>query len=237
MPSKDTTNQGRPAQQPGGEIPPDDTPGEASLVRRRRPGRPTSAAPIAAVKTRTLILTVARRLFLQRGFADVAVAEVAAAADVTKPTLYYHVGGKEEMYADVLCDLMEEVGGYVRAVTERALSVRQRLEDLAAGYFEHADATMDPLLRDATELLEERHVLRVRETYEREMLLPITRVMLDGMHRGEIAESAPEFLVQAWMGMLNAFTAHGGHTTRTPEQHRQVAARMTAFFFDGAGPR
>lgn len=219
------------------ETPTPSQPGETASATRRRPGRPTNDTPVAEVRTRTLILKAARRLFMQRGFADVAVGEVAHAAGVTKPTLYYHFGDKEGLYADVLCDLMREVGGYIRSVTEANASPRQRLEDLAAGYFQYADATMEPMLRDATELLGESHGRRVRETYEREMLAPIAELMRDGMRLGEVAEGNADFLVRAWFGLLDAFTAQGGHSARTPDEHRQVAVQVARFFLDGAAPR
>ena len=211
--------------------------GEMAIAARRRPGRPTHGAPIAEVETRTLILIAARRLFLQRGFADVAVGEVASAAGVTKPTLYYHFGDKEGLYVDVLCDLMREVGGYIRSVTEADATALRRLEDLAAGYFQNADATMEPMLRDATELLGASHGRRVHETYAREMLAPIAQMMRDGMRLGEIADSNADFLVRAWFGLLDAFTAQGGHTARTPDEHRQVAIQVARFFLEGAAPR
>lgn len=219
------------------EIPVPSLPSEVASAARRRPGRPTNDAPVAEVQTRTLILKAARRLFIQRGFADVAVGEVAHAAGVTKPTLYYHFGDKEGLYADVLCDLMCEVGGYIRSVTEADAIARQRLEDLAAGYFQHADATMEPMLRDAAELLGAAHGRRVHETYAREMLAPIAALMRDGMRLGEIAEGNADFLVRAWFGLLDAFTAQGGHTARTPDEHRQVAIQVARFFLEGAAPR
>ncbi len=212
-------------------------PGDMASAARRRPGRPTNNAPVAEVETRTLILKAARRLFMQRGFADVAVGEVAHAAGVTKPTLYYHFGDKEGLYADVLCDLMREVGGYIRSVTEADASARQRLEDLAAGYFQNADATMEPMLRDATELLGESHGQRVHVAYAREMLAPIAQLMRDGMRLGEIAEDNADFLVRAWFGLLDAFTAQGGHNARTADEHCKVAIQVARFFLDGAAPR
>jgi len=219
------------------ETPAPSLPGEMAIAARRRPGRPTHGAPIAEVETRTLILRAARRLFLQRGFADVAVGEVASTAGVTKPTLYYHFGDKEGLYADVLCDMMQEVGGYIRSVTEADATALRRLEDLAAGYFQNADATMEPMLRDSTELLGASHGRRVHETYAREMLAPIAQMMRDGMRLGEIAEGNADFLVRAWFGLLDAFTAQGGHTARAPDEHRQVAIQVARFFLEGAAPR
>jgi AcrR family transcriptional regulator len=53
-------------------------------------------------KTRLRILQAAYRLFRQRGFTRVNVDEIAAAADVTKRTLYSHFESKDALLADVL---------------------------------------------------------------------------------------------------------------------------------------
>ena len=48
------------------------------------------------------ILQAAYRLFRQRGFTRVNVDEIAAAADVTKRTLYSHFESKDALLAEVL---------------------------------------------------------------------------------------------------------------------------------------
>jgi hypothetical protein len=57
------------------------------------------------------------------------------------------------------------------------------------------------------------------------------------MRLGEITAGNADFLVRAWFGLLDAFTAQGGHTARMPEEHRQVAIQVARFFLDGAAPR
>src|SRR3954454_278602 len=47
--------------------------------------------------TRDLIAATARRLFAQRGFDAVTVAEVAAAADVSEKTVFNHFATKEDL--------------------------------------------------------------------------------------------------------------------------------------------
>jgi AcrR family transcriptional regulator len=52
--------------------------------------------------TRDKILDSAYRLFYRHGFARVGVDEIAAAAGITKRTLYYHFKSKDELLATVL---------------------------------------------------------------------------------------------------------------------------------------
>jgi TetR/AcrR family transcriptional regulator len=121
---------------------------------------------VGELETRDLILRHARRLFMRRGFADVSVGEVAEAVGVTKPTLYYHFGDKEGLYAVVLVDLMREVGGYIRTVVERPAPLRDRLRQIAVGYFLNANGTMEPMLRDASQLIGQERATAVWAAYE-----------------------------------------------------------------------
>lgn len=52
------------------------------------------------------ILDAATEVFAEVGFAGARVDEIAKRAAVNKAALYYHIGGKEELYAEVLRDLL-----------------------------------------------------------------------------------------------------------------------------------
>ena len=58
--------------------------------------------PRAAEHTRERILKAAYQQFRRRGFTRVGVDEIAAAAKITKRTLYYHFRSKDELLAAVL---------------------------------------------------------------------------------------------------------------------------------------
>lgn len=62
----------------------------------------------SAHQTRRSILEAAYELFYRKGFTRVGVDEIAALADVTKRTLYYHFKSKDELLASVL-DLHHEL--------------------------------------------------------------------------------------------------------------------------------
>ncbi|MCL2197958.1 MAG: TetR/AcrR family transcriptional regulator [Defluviitaleaceae bacterium] len=52
--------------------------------------------------TKQIILDVALGLFSAKGYEGVGVSELTAAAEITKPTLYYHFGSKEGLF-DAVC--------------------------------------------------------------------------------------------------------------------------------------
>jgi len=67
-------------------------------------------------ETRRAISDVATRLFMERGFDEVTLAEVAEAADVSIKTILNHFGSKEELFLDRGGELTDTL---VAAVTER----------------------------------------------------------------------------------------------------------------------
>lgn len=172
---------------------------------------------------------------MQRGYAGVSVGEVAAAAGVTKPTLYYHFGDKEGLYAAVIRALLEEVGGYISEIAHRTEPASARLVQIARGYFLHADYTMEPMLRDVAQLVSPERAADLRAVYERECFAPIEYLMADGIARHELRSSLDSHLLaRAFLALLEAFTASGGHTTRTPAEHAAVARSVVALFWGGA---
>ncbi|MGW5445049.1 TetR/AcrR family transcriptional regulator [Streptomyces asiaticus] len=91
-------------------------------------------------QTRARIASVATQLFLERGFDDVTINEVAAAAGVSKVTVFAHFDRKE----DLLFDRFPEALDTVRTV------LRERADDLDP---------VEAMRRAALALATERHVL------------------------------------------------------------------------------
>ncbi|GAA4634738.1 TetR family transcriptional regulator [Actinoallomurus vinaceus] len=86
-------------------------------------------------RTRQEISNVATRMFIERGFDEVTIAEVAAAAGVAKMTVTNHFPRKE----DLILDLHEEiVAAPARTVAERAAG-ESALAALRRGYFADLD--------------------------------------------------------------------------------------------------
>src|SRR5437763_640380 len=88
---------------------------------------------MTGAERRQQLLDVGRELFGQRGFEATSIEEIAARADVSKPVVYEHFGGKEGLYAVVVDREMQRLlerftsalsePGHPRELLERAALV------------------------------------------------------------------------------------------------------------------
>ncbi len=106
---------------------------------------------MTAQQRREQLLNVGKALFAARGYEAVTVEEIAAVAEVSKPVVYEHFGGKEGLYA-VIVD--REMQTLVRQLTEalNGTHPRQLLEQAAMALFDYIEGDTDGfrvLVRDS----------------------------------------------------------------------------------------
>lgn len=99
----------------------------------------TTASRVAV--TRDRILSVARDLFAEQGFAGTSVRDIAAALGVTKAALYYHFTSKDEILDAMMTPTFERFETFARTAPGRFDDdPRQVLTDLADLIAETASA-------------------------------------------------------------------------------------------------
>ena len=107
---------------------------------------------MTARQRREQLIVVAKALFAEKGFEGTSVEEIAARADVSKPVVYEHFGGKEGIYA-VIVD--REVGALLGALSGSLAGKahpRQLVERAALallGYIEESPDGFRILVRDS----------------------------------------------------------------------------------------
>ncbi len=107
---------------------------------------------MSARARREQLLTVSRQLFAERGFEGTSVEEIAARADVSKPVVYEHFGGKEGVYAVIVDREVEALLGALTGVLSSRAHPKVLVEQAALallGYIEQSPDGFRILSRDS----------------------------------------------------------------------------------------
>jgi AcrR family transcriptional regulator len=104
---------------------------------RRGPGRP--ARPIRREK----ILSVARGVFAECGYAAASTTRLAELMGLTKASLFHHVRSKEELYLEVVRETLGRLGELVEEAREQDGSFVERIDRLADDVTEFLAAQPD----------------------------------------------------------------------------------------------
>jgi AcrR family transcriptional regulator len=164
---------------------------------------------MTATQRREQLLDVSRRLFAEKGFEGTSVEEIAARAEVSKPVVYEHFGGKEGVYAVVVDREIQALtsalsgaldgGGHPKVMVERsALALLGYIEDSEDGFrilvrdspVAQATGTFSSLIGDVATQVE--HLLA--EQFRRQSLDPRTAPIYAQMLVGMVALTGQHWL-------------------------------------------
>ena len=117
-----------------------DTPAEGGNGKPRKGSR----SRMTAAERREQLIEISRSLFAARGYDGTSVEEIAARAEVSKPVVYEHFGGKEGIYAVVvdrevrgLLEMMQQslTAGHPRMLLEQAaMALLDYIESSSDGF-------------------------------------------------------------------------------------------------------
>jgi AcrR family transcriptional regulator len=100
-------------------------------------------------QTRERILKSARHLFNKKGFAEVTIDEIVAAAELTRGVFYRYFKTKDELYSDALMQFrLQKPAGTVAAQARRSVRGRRDL-----GAHDHGSLSVTRSLRRSRRLL------------------------------------------------------------------------------------
>lgn len=162
---------------------------------------------------RDRILRAASDLFARQGFSHVSMRDVAAAAGVTKPAVYYHFRDKEALFEECLVEFNEELAGIMHAAARRdggtAVRVRAVAEALLTGSPFHPIRVHEELAEHVSGALRE----RLRLTFRAVVVEPVTE-LFEAVHgAGELRPGVtPPAAAAVLIGTCMAFlgSARGG---------------------------
>ena len=146
-------------------------------------------------RTRTEIRSAAQRLFAERGFDCVTIADVAAEADVAVQTVFNHFATKEELFFDGRTPWVDGAAESVRnrAASEPPLTALKTYLVALVGELAEALATEERrcfiATLEASQALRTRELELVHET-ERRLTEALTEALTEGPSQDDAAPSA-----------------------------------------------
>ena len=137
--------------------------------------------------TKQEIMLRAEQLFAQRGYESVSMREIAEACDITKANIYYYFKDKKALYLQVLESDMLEMIEALRSAAQREGTARDRIARIAETFVRllHSKPALIRMgMRPFGE--NEPDTLGLIHRHRQELLLPVERVLEEGMRSGEL---------------------------------------------------
>lgn len=156
---------------------------------------------------RDLILKAATEAFIAHGFSGASIDQIAAQAGVSKPTIYSHFQGKEQLFAAIMnsiCDNFEEPFLGPNADTEELSAILIRIADnYTRAILQPGVVAMHRLFVAEAERFPELS-RRYYEVGPRRVHLTLAAFFKSRMARSEIREADPLMLAQFFAAVVIA---------------------------------
>jgi AcrR family transcriptional regulator len=182
---------------------------------------------------RERVLREARALFLERGFAEVSMQQIADAAGMTKASLYYHFKDKEDLFANVVQHEAKRLMGGIAAELDGIDAFPEQLKRIVLYCFDSVRSDIGRLMDDFQRHVSEESHRRLRETFEGGGLDPIAWLrpyFQRAAAAGQLRPLDVDFAIVLFLGMLGGmfkFAEH--HKCELPFDAKQAEMMVDVF--------
>jgi AcrR family transcriptional regulator len=179
---------------------------------------------------REQLLSVGRSLFAEKGFDATSVEEIAARAQVSKPVVYEHFGGKEGLYAVIVDREVELLLGSLTAALSRRGHPKITVEAAAFALLDYIEERTDGfriLVRDSP-------VAQATGTFSSligDVASQVEHILTAQFKRQGLAVEHAPMYAQMLVGMI-ALTGQWWLEARTPPK-AEVAAHLVNLAWNG----
>jgi len=150
------------------------------------------------------IIDIAARLFAERGYSATGVAELCRATDLGKGSLYYYIGSKEQLLAEihssVLVPLVDETEKIAASSDPPEVKLRRMADVLLSAIVHHMDHVW--VFLHEWKSLRGRNAASFREK-RRSVEDVLESILREGVDRGDFDIPDLRIATLAWFGMVN----------------------------------
>ncbi|MFN2219033.1 MAG: TetR/AcrR family transcriptional regulator [Anaerolineae bacterium] len=189
-----------------------------------------------SLETRQCILEAAQRLFAVHGYHGASIRDIVHACGVSNAALYYHFGSKQQLYYEVLGEMVATVIDRLQTADPGEGTSRTRLIHVALAYAAiilESENVLQTLLRDMAQFDRE-EILRLIPDLGSRVPAPIAAILEDGIAAGELRKVDPLRVGMLILGMVNAMAVPRLYTEAetTLEQDAELVIEV---LFEGIG--
>ena len=184
---------------------------------------------------REAVIRAAAHAFNRKGYHNTSLDDIAAALEVTKPTVYYYVQNKEQLLFECFVTGVEALRASFHEVKQQKVSGRERLVGVLRRYGEAVASEFGWCMVRAEEQdlspAMSSHIKALKSEIDQE----IRRLIRDGIQDGSIHPCDPKMTAFALAGALN-WIAHWYRENKSMTG-AQIATAFVTIFENGLLPR
>jgi len=184
---------------------------------------------------REAVIRAAAREFNRKGYHNTSLDDIAAALEVTKPTVYYYVTSKEQLLFECFVAGVEHIRTAFREARQLAVPARERLNAVLRHYGEAVASEFGWCMVRAEDQDLSPAMSRHIKSLKSEIDQGIRRLIREGIQDGSIESCDPKMTAFAVAGALN-WIAHWYREDRSLTG-AQIAAAFVTVFEGGLRPR
>ncbi|WP_370646030.1 TetR/AcrR family transcriptional regulator [Brachybacterium sp. ACRRE] len=206
---------------------------EKPSARAAGPRARARAPRMSGRERREQLVVIGRSVFAQKGYDATSVEEIAARAQVSKPIVYEHFGGKEGLYAVIVDrETSTLLGALEAALDDHRAHPRTLMERAALAFLTYIDEREDGfriLVRDSPAT----HQGGSYSTLLGDVAAKVESILTAQLRLRRYTAADAALYAQMLVGMV-AFTGQWWLETRIPAKE-DVAARMVNLSWFGLG--
>lgn len=181
------------------------------------------------------MIRAAAHAFHQKGYHNTSLDDIAAALEVTKPTVYYYVASKEQLLFECFLAGVEQIRAAFREVRKLELTARERLNAVLRDYARAVASEFGWCMVRAEDQDLSPAMSRHIQALKSEIDQGIRRLLREGIQDGSIHPCDPKMTAFALAGALN-WIAHWFRESRSMSG-TEVAEAFVTIFGNGLLPR
>lgn len=153
---------------------------------------------------RERVLDVAEKLFMDHGYADVSMRDIARVLGVQQAALYYHASNKEELFVAVLeRNMQRQHTGLQKAIASAPHDLSSQLTAVARWLVEHMPIDMIRILRSDSAHISPTYASQVLHQVSEAMMQPIIDILQSEQNRAHVRPINPYLLSGMMIGVMN----------------------------------